>query len=192
MMKIEGKNTENQQVTDGPKHIVVLDDEIDIAQPLADFFKGYDFRADFYINPLELLEQIKMNNVPDIILSDIKMPQIDGISLLKEIRKRNHTIPIVFISAHIDKDIILEAMEYGVSGFIEKPFHYANIISLVNNILKKQQAISLLNRSINVLFAQFKELDHYLEQNGKTALRDLLKDELENLIDQRNKLNELI
>ncbi len=186
------KSSNNQVVNNEPRHIVVVDDEIDIAKPLADFFKSYDFKADFYINPKELLEQINKNNVPDIILSDIKMPQIDGISLLKEIRKQNHAVPIVFISAHMDKDIMLEAIEYGVSGFIEKPFHYANIISLVNNILKKQQAIALLNRSINCLYYQFKELDQYLEQNGKTSLRDLLKDELENLIEQRNQLNELI
>ena len=120
------------------------------------------------------------------------MPQLDGIALLKEIRKKNLTTPIVFISGHMDKDVMLKALEYGASGFIEKPFHYANIISLVSNILKKQQAINLLNRSINCLYYQFKELDQYLEQNNKASLRDLLKDELENLIEQRNRLNELI
>lgn len=181
-----------QQLNTKNWHLVVVDDEIDIASPLADFFKNYKFKTDYYTNPLELLDKIKNNQHPDIILTDYKMPQMNGIMLLKEIRKLNLNTPIVFISGHMDKDIILEAMSYGASGFIEKPFHYPNMVSLIDNILKKQEAIKLLNRSIKSLYVQFKELDQYLEQNNKHTLRDLLKDELENLIEQRNRLNEFI
>ncbi len=69
----------------------------------------------------------------EVILSDWNMPEMNGIELLKEIRKREdfQTIPFYLISAKANKGDLAEADQYGVTGFIAKPFTPADIMEIL-------------------------------------------------------------
>ncbi len=55
---------------------------------------------------------------PDIILSDIHMPIVDGIEFVKKVRKTNRSIPIIMITAHTDKQYLLEAVELHMEKYL--------------------------------------------------------------------------
>ena len=71
-------------------------------------------------NGEEALEKIK-NLHPDILITDIKMPRMDGLTLLKEIREQNFSTKVIILSGYAEFDYARQAMEYGVSDYVLKP-----------------------------------------------------------------------
>lgn len=61
-------------------------------------------------------------NTFDVVLSDWNMPNMDGLALLKEIRQRNQTIPVVMITTEAEKTRVISAIQAGVSDYLVKPF----------------------------------------------------------------------
>ncbi len=84
---------------------------------------------------LEFLENIKI----DIIITDINMPNIDGIELIKKIREYNKTIPIIILTAHADKDLLLEASNLQIDGYITKPINFSKIATALSNAVQRIQ-----------------------------------------------------
>ncbi len=77
---------------------------------------------------------------PDIILTDINMPNMDGLSMIKEIRKQDKDQQIVIISAFDDRKNLLEAINLGGNGFISKPIDVDKLYEKLHCIAKKLQA----------------------------------------------------
>ena len=73
----------------------------------------------------QLLEQLECAAVPGLgacTVSDIRMPDMSGLELLEEMKRRQYTIPVIFMTAHADIPLAVEAMRRGAVNFIEKPF----------------------------------------------------------------------
>jgi DNA-binding response OmpR family regulator len=103
-----------------PSRILVVDDEEDICSTLADFLneKGYEvFTAVTGEAALRLLKESR----PHIMLLDIRMPGMDGIEILRQIRKIDSEVGVIMITAFHDIDIAQEALKLGASDFVTKP-----------------------------------------------------------------------
>ena len=83
---------------------------------------------------MELIERQQ----PEIVLCDIEMPLGSGIDLLKWIRKKQLPLEFIFLTCHDNFDFASEAIEYGVSGYVVKPF---NIEKTVSAIAKAQRKV---------------------------------------------------
>jgi len=77
-------------------------------------------------------EALNLYNVhhPDIVITDVKMPKINGLDLIKEIRKDNHTIPIIVTSAYTDKDFLLESIKLSLVDYVVKPIKEGDLTRL--------------------------------------------------------------
>ncbi|RXK01952.1 regulator [Arcobacter sp. CECT 8989] len=97
------------------------------------------------------------NNSVDIIITDITMPNMSGIEFSKHVRKNNRDIPIIVISAHNDSNILIEAIEIGISRFILKPLNISDLIQVITqfaeNICNKSEKDSVSN-----LLEQYKNI----------------------------------
>lgn len=82
---------------------------------------------------LELYELHK----PDIIITDILMPIMDGINLVKTIRSQDETIPLVIISAHTDKEYLMQVVDSHIEQYIVKPVTLKGIIEALSKCLKR-------------------------------------------------------
>lgn len=100
--------------------ILYAEDEEGIRRNIADSLKYYAKDVYEACNGQEAYEIYSEKN-PDIILSDIHMPILDGISFVKRIRSENRDIPVVMITAHTDKKYLLEAVELHMEKYIVKP-----------------------------------------------------------------------
>jgi len=100
--------------------ILYAEDEVGIRENIADSLSYYVkevYEAENGAQAFEIYEEKK----PDIILSDIHMPILNGIEFVKKVRLTNREIPIVMITAHTDKKYLMEAVELHMEKYIVKP-----------------------------------------------------------------------
>lgn len=86
----------------------------------------------------EALNYLAGNKV-DLVLMDIKMPKMNGIEALKEIRKYRYSMPVVMLTAYPTEENIQKAWEAGASGFLSKPFELQELRDFVDNAITGKQ-----------------------------------------------------
>lgn len=94
----------------------------------------------------------------DVILTDIHMPEMDGLTLLKEVKSRWSTVPVVMVTGFPTIEIAIQAMKDGASDFIMKPFRIEQIELLMERILKDRR-LMLENTRLNVELRQKREIE---------------------------------
>ena len=118
------------------KNILIVDDELLIRDLLYDFFSEKNWIvsvSDSGSNALEILKTRRF----DLALVDLKMPEIDGISLIKSIKSRYPALPIVIITAFPSFESAVEALRLKIEDYITKPFNINKLFKTVCEILKK-------------------------------------------------------
>ncbi|MCS7232612.1 MAG: response regulator [Synergistetes bacterium] len=122
------------------KKILVVDDSTIILKIIESTLTNAGFHVITSDNGKQALLKAKTEK-PDLILTDIMMPEMDGLTLCEEIRKDPYTqrIPIIIVSAKGQKKDVLEALKRGANGYIVKPFSSKDLILRVKNILGLSQ-----------------------------------------------------
>ena len=131
--------------------ILVVDDERSIRNTLKDILEVESYRVEVVESGIEALKLIKESNY-DLIFSDIKMPQMDGVELLQNIKQCNPEIPVVMISGHGNIETAVDCIKKGAYDFIEKPIDLNRLLIVVRNALdktKQTSEIKILKRKID-------------------------------------------
>jgi YesN/AraC family two-component response regulator len=110
----------------------------------------------------------------DLVISDINMPRLNGIEMLREIRKTEADIPVLIFSAHNETDYFLETIKLGVDGYILKPLESAQFITalakVVEKIYLKKQSAQYQLRLEQEVQERTKELQKKLHYDDLTGL----------------------
>ena len=117
------------------KKIAIIDDEQDILDILERYLskKGYD--VDTFSNPENGLSAVQNGNY-DLLLLDIMMPILDGMSLLKKLFESNNNTKVIMMTAFDTLEKSLEAHKYGASNYITKPFKSLDMVNeKINNTI---------------------------------------------------------
>lgn len=131
--------------------ILIVDDERSIRNTLKDILEVESYQVDVVESGIEALELIKENNY-DVVFSDIKMPQMDGVELLQKIKVNNPETPIIMISGHGTIETAVDCIKKGAYDFIEKPIDLNRLLIVVRNALdrtKQASEIRILKRKID-------------------------------------------
>ena len=121
------------------ERILVVDDEPDIRLLLKDILEDEGFEVQL-AEDANAARQLKASLAPDLILLDIWMPGLDGVSLLKEWSANNQVeCPVVMMSGHGTVETAVEATRFGAVAFIEKPLTIAKLLSTVKSALTDRQ-----------------------------------------------------
>jgi len=115
------------------KKVLVIDDEEDIRNIIGEFCEIIGLEKEICANGKEGLEIFKNENF-DLIITDIKMPDMDGYEFVKKIREMNNSIPIVICSGFIDEKTKDKFREIGINYYLEKPFKLNEIKELVERL----------------------------------------------------------
>jgi FixJ family two-component response regulator/HPt (histidine-containing phosphotransfer) domain-containing protein len=170
--------------------IAIVDDEEDLLDIFKRYLEDENFEVHTFTNGNVFLEKLQDMEF-DTLISDIKMPEIDGVDLIREVHLVNPDLPVIFISAYLSKEIIYEILEVGAYSFIEKPFDENKLLQLCSQSVNRHRAMKLLNRSINFIMYQYSDLEKMLRSQGKDLICDQLKDELKIILDQKRLLRKL-
>ncbi len=128
-------------------HILVVEDDIDLLvdiQATIEIFCKHVYTA---INGKEALEIMDKSPV-DMIISDYVMPFMDGYELCKLIRLSNKNIPIAIMSNYNDNEKLLKMMPLNLTDYIIKPIGYANLMSVLLNMLQRLEESGLICEQI--------------------------------------------
>ena len=121
------------------KKILVVDDEQSMRDTLQIMLEKEGFSIDLAVNGLEALEKFKKGKY-DLILTDLKMPEYNGIKLTEEITSQSD-IPIIIMTAYATKEEAIKALNLGASFFIEKPFKKPELMNYINKSIKMDELI---------------------------------------------------
>jgi CheY-like chemotaxis protein len=152
--------------------LLVVDDEPDVQLLMKQKFRKeirddeYDFL--FAANGVEALEILEKNPGVEVILCDVNMPQMDGITLLSKTRELNQTAQTIIVSAYGDMRNIRRAMNHGAFDFVTKPINFgdlgATIEKTIRHVKKLKENIEEKERLYSELARYNKELEERVEE----------------------------
>lgn len=119
--------------------ILIVDDEPDMLELLSMIIiEKTPYEVITTNNPLEVIDLIRKNNV-DLVIADLKMPDMDGIELLNSIKKIDEDLTVIIITAYGTIESAVETMHKGAFDFITKPFRKEQILYTIDRALKWQK-----------------------------------------------------
>lgn len=126
--------------------IAIVDDEQDMRQSISQWLalSGYD--TETFASAEDALKGIG-NDYPGIVVSDIKMPGMDGMQFLKRLLSQDSTLPVIMITGHGDVPMAVEAMRVGAFDFLEKPFNPDRMTELAKRATVNRR-LTLDNRAL--------------------------------------------
>jgi len=114
--------------------LLFVEDEEDLVEIITDTLQKLNANFLTAKNGEEALTIIENNSDIDIIVTDINMPVMNGLLMIKELQDRGIRIPIIIMSAHTEMDYINKAKELGVDNYLLKPFDFIKFIDLVTSL----------------------------------------------------------
>lgn len=121
------------------KKILIIDDEPDILEFLSYNFRKKEFNVITANNGLEGIKKAE-SELPQLIISDILMPELDGIEMCKAIRKipKLNLTPFIFLTAVSDDYKVLYAMLSGADQYASKPIKFQYLLIMVNQLIEEK------------------------------------------------------
>ena len=127
--------------------LLIVDDEKDIRDSLKDILIDEGYEVHLAENALEA-KKIKLSKTFDLILLDIWMPDIDGLSLLKEWALNNEiNCPVIMMSGHGTIDTAVEATKIGATDFLEKPISLQKLLKTITSTLKNSVELKKIDKT---------------------------------------------
>jgi response regulator RpfG family c-di-GMP phosphodiesterase len=134
------------------KKILIVDDEPSICDILEKFLKKKDFEVMRASDGNTALEVLKKESI-DLVVSDIKMPGISGVELLKKIRELDTNLPVLITTGFPTLDTAIEALKLGAYDYLTKPFHLEEIGEKIKRALLQRRL-----EEENILFSKLVSL----------------------------------
>ncbi|MBI2601848.1 MAG: response regulator [Deltaproteobacteria bacterium] len=119
------------------KHILIVEDEEHLGEVLAIKFRDEGFQATYSNDPTEAISLHKKNHF-DLIVSDINMPYMSGLNLLKQFRQVDKKVPVIFVSA-LQEILSEEVRSLGAVDILHKPFPFEQLLSKAKECLFKSR-----------------------------------------------------
>ena len=123
------------------KNILLVEDDHNFGSILNDYLKLHSYKTTLARNGVEGLEKFK-KQIYDMCILDVMMPFKDGLTLAKEIREINETIPLIFLTAKNLKDDVLKGYKIGADDYLTKPFDSEILLAKIKSILNRKPLVN--------------------------------------------------
>ena len=156
-------------------HLLIVDDspvDIELARQLV--LRHTSLQVEFANNGLDAIEHLE-SPTPLAVLTDLRMPELDGLALVREMRRRFPTIPVILMTAHGNEDIALEALVVGAADYIPKHRLAADLPRILTSVLgvpSGDQRHDVVTRHL-----RYKQLRYTIE--SEVSLIPVLVDQLQ-------------
>ena len=128
-------------------NILYVEDNLEVQTQTTKMLQSFFNNISIANNGKVALELFVNNNSYHILITDIKMPILDGLGFIESIRKINKRVPIIVLSAHDNKDYFLKTINAGIDGYILKPYTLGQITNTLTNIMEKYE-FDIINKQI--------------------------------------------
>ena len=154
--------------------VAIIDDEQDMRQSIGQWLALSGFETETYASAEEALRGIKPD-YPGVVISDIRMPGMDGMALLKRLLSMDSGLPVIMITGHGDVPMAVEAMRLGAWDFLEKPFNPDRMTELAKKAAQSRR-LTLESRALRTELADAPVLMRRLV--GTSPMMERLREDL--------------
>lgn len=139
-------------------YLVVVDDEQDIID-LYQSILSVQYDVDGYSDPKSFLKALDkdIRKVPDLLISDYNMPEMNGLQMIQEAQRSGHYFPFILLSGFLDKDVVIQAVDVGVFRLLEKPTEYTLLLHTIDQLMLEHDVYKV-RKEIRSLSSQLREL----------------------------------
>ena len=168
--------------------ILVVDDDNELTELLDEFLSEHKLKTKVFHNPVKALDYLQ-SSVPDLILLDIMMPEMDGFQLLRKIRERLD-VPVIMLTAKGEVSDKVVGLELGADDYLAKPFEPRELLARIQSILRR---VNSKNSMVDILNFESLDINKIKEEvilDGKTI--SLSTSEFEALLLFANNSNKVL
>jgi FixJ family two-component response regulator len=137
--------------------VFIVDDDTGVRHSIQDLLESVGLRSEAFASALEFLSS-KREDGPSCLILDVRLPGISGLDLQHELKRARMNIPIVFISAHADIPMTVQAMKSGAVEFLTKPFRDQDLIDAVQRSLNRDRLTREKRRGLTELRLRYETL----------------------------------
>jgi len=120
--------------------VLLVDDEVDFLETLSERMRVRDMDVTTSASPLDAIKKVQEKDY-DAIIMDLKMPQMDGLQLLKVLKEKNPDLQIILLTGHATVEKGIEAMKLGATDFLEKPVDLKVLTEKIHKAQAKKMII---------------------------------------------------
>jgi DNA-binding NtrC family response regulator len=113
--------------------ILIIDDELEMCLSLSELLNDEGYRTLYTINPRETADILRDEKI-DLVIMDIKMPEIEGIELLQNLQKQGTSIAAIMITGYPSEEDIAQAMKYGAVNVYTKPLSLSDMLDEIHEL----------------------------------------------------------
>ncbi len=148
--------------------ILIVDDNRELREILEEYLKGENSQIEGAGDGKEALE--KHNISPfDLIITDLNMPEVTGMELIRTIKKENDDTEFIIITGYASMDTAVEAVKIGAFDYIVKPFRMEELQVVVKNVRDKVMLKKLNAKLLQTLQGFYDEMERYRQKKPETA-----------------------
>jgi two-component system response regulator FixJ len=163
-------------------HIALIDDDEAVLDSLGLYLQSQKIAVASFSTAQEFLTALQQRKQFDCIVSDVRMPGMSGLELVRELKSRNVGSPIVLITGHGDVDMAVAAIKVGAADFIEKPFDESRLLASVRDAIEESQQLEKFGEQKD-LPAKFESLTARQRQVMELAVAGLSNKEIGSRLD---------
>lgn len=134
--------------------IFIVDDQASVCKALAEMLSVFGYQVETFQSARDFLAAASVAN-PGCLLADVRMPQMDGLELLRVLKERAVQMPVIMMSGHADVPMAVAAIKAGAQEFIEKPLDDAQLVSAINRCLAQSFEQQSTRQSVEELKSRF-------------------------------------
>jgi len=146
--------SDQEQSTSAPRRVVVAEDESLIRMDIVEILRDNGFDVVGEAGDGETAVALATELRPDLVIMDIRMPQLDGIEAAKRLSE-NHIAPVVLLTAFSQKELVEQASEAGALAYVVKPFTPNDLLPAIEIALSRYQQILTLETEVADLVERF-------------------------------------
>jgi DNA-binding NtrC family response regulator len=162
------------------QRIMLIDNEVGLCRMMEAVLKDQGYQVKSFTRPVQAVAEFSAGDY-DLIISDIKMPEMDGLEVLQHVRNRDPEVPVIMITAYATVEMSIQALRRGAYDMLTKPFEPDELIYRVKNALQHHELVEENRELREELSGQFKfeniigtspAIHALLEKVAKVAVRD--------------------
>jgi two-component system OmpR family response regulator len=111
-------------------NLLIVDDSQELSDVISEYLENHGFRIDTTTKSLDAIKLLE-NNLYDAVVSDIHMPEMDGLELMAAIKSKYKGLPVVLITGYSVSEARRIALEKGADAFVAKPFHMKELLEVI-------------------------------------------------------------
>lgn len=171
------------------KYILLVEDDVAFSEMLKRFLMRHNYNVEVCYDIAKAVKALKQQKY-DILFTDLRLPDGDGITLLKQVRATQNPIPVVLMTSYAEVSSAVKAMKQGAFDYISKPFNPDEVLEVIGNALElettffsspKQQIIEKINEPeldfVTGISKASKTLNEYIHLVAPTSMSVLINGE---------------